>query len=548
MYVSYTNTHTDPSNSHPLHKAQASHHTRASSDDQTHYPHPSHSHSNSSDATPPKEQIHLVAPPKGKRFRKKDYLKPWQRKSIGYVGEFENTYQTIDDTVKSVSKRHDINPDVSTSTVGSSKSHDHGSKPSSKIAISVTTATSSGPPLKDGPISLGPKVTLESNGIPRQHQPHASPPVRHPIKQTNNPPVKSVGHSQNQPTVNMRQNGKTSTSASKPPTSGQSKTGGSKRSHVNGIPNRYSMYEYHSQPDNLPAKNGNKNSSNSLSQHSEEEYMFMQSHMQPMLTHPAADQKRNTIGGKSREPTAAAPVQKPVMKRSNSDDSIYESSTLERRKAHGLTNAPYNGRQQQRHNDLSPTLNRKWAMNVFNRDTLPVELRQADNRHGSNQRVRNRNSSASSGSSGGRQGSKVRVQSSHPHSTHGQRHHPSHHSVPRNRVPDVQPHSGRHHHHHPDTKHSRTCPAHPHNHGGAPIRVTKSAQTPFVNGRTDAPLTSYPRAFASATHTLQMRTVSNGAVQQPPRNRVTNYPGHVMSGGSHMTRHIVEDPSMGSLV
>ena len=320
------------------------------------------------------------------------------------------------------------------------------------------------------------------------------------------------------------------------------------------MPNRYSMYEYHSQPDNdnslgsLPAKTGY---SNSLSQRSEEDYMFMQSHMAPMLTVPDTNQKRNTVGGRTRGP--AAPVQKPVMKRSNSDDSIYESSTLERRKAHGLTNTPYNGRQQQRHNDLSPTQNRKWAMSIFNKETLPVEFRQAENRHGNNQRVRNRNSSASSGSSGGRQGSKVIGQSSHPHISHGQRHQSSHHNVQRNRVSDMQPHSGRHprphHHHHHDTKHSRACPVHPHNHGGVPIRVTKSAQTPFVERRTDAPpLTSYPRAFASANHTMQMRSASNGVVQQPHRNRLTHYPGHGMSGGNHVTRYNTEDPTMGSLV
>ena len=113
--------------------------------------------------------------------------------------------------------------------------------------------------------------------------------------------------------------------------------------HVN-IPSRYLQYEHSSQQDtdsigSYPSKKDYKSSANSLSQHSGE---AVQSHMQPMLPLPEGYKKRATIGTTRFRGQMNQPKQ---MKRSNSDDSLYESSTLERRKKQGLSGTPYKAKQ-----------------------------------------------------------------------------------------------------------------------------------------------------------------------------------------------------------
>ena len=463
-----------------------------------------------------------MPPPKGKRFRKKDHLQPWQRKSIGYVGEFENLYGSSSDNSQSgfnqqqqSQKSHPLtnaqSHDQQPSNQNAVSVETHNQQPFSHVSVASQSANQMPPTMShEQPAivkpTLGPKVEIgNTNHIPRQ-QFQTTPPFKHPSKQSNSTrPTKTVGQ------IRM-------TSSTKP----------------GGVPSRYLHYDYSSQPDtdslgslSTSGRIGYKSSINSLSQPSSEE-PFLRSHMQPMLPIHDPHRKRATIGA-TRLRGQTEVTTNPI-KRANSDDSLYESSTLERRKKQGLTNAPYKAKQ---HGDISPSHQRRWAMNMLNKDTLPVEYRQAqlEGRHGNH--MRTRNSSASSGSSGDRHGSKFMGQSAH-------RYPQSYNMVQRNR-PDI-----------PSHRHAPNCPAHGHtHHQGVPMRVTRSAQVP-----TDVPLTSYPRQLAAAAHAFQLRSASNGMVQHPHRGgRVSHYPGHVTSGGSHMMSNVShmsnrrnDDPTLGSLV
>ncbi len=426
----------------------------------------------------------MIPPPKGKRFRKKDHLQPWQRKSFGYVGEFNELFTTIADEVQTSDQAsHPLTTTAKLSNQNpANKSHDHhftapanqieSSKPHEQLSNQSTAVKA----------TLGPKIeTKEVVGNLQPQQFQTTPPFKHPSKQSR--PTKTVGQIRPSPPMSK---------------------------HVN-IPSRYLQYEHSSQQDtdsigSYPSKKDYKSSANSLSQHSGE---AVQSHMQPMLPLPEGYKKRATIGTTRFRGQMNQPKQ---MKRSNSDDSLYESSTLERRKKQGLSGTPYKAKQE---GDLSPSHNRKWAMSILNKDTLPVEYRQAQivNNHQVN-RGRMRNNSGSSGSSGG-QNAKIMGQ--------GLQRYPYHMSK--------EPHQ----------KHSPNCPAHGHN---LPLRTTKSAQVP-----SDSPLTSYPRHLASANHVMQMRSASNG-IPAKRGGRITNYPGHMIGERSHVThqRRKIDNESVGSLV
>ena len=466
--------------------------------------------------------MQLMPPPKGKRFRKKDHLQPWQRKSIGYVGEFQNLYSSKSEellTEQSSQQSHPLtnvkSHDSQPSNQKAVSTESHKQQPTSQVTVISSQSSNQMPPSKshDPPPAtvkptLGPRVELSgANSNPRHQQFQTTPPFKHPNKQSHSSrPPKTVGQIR-------------TTSSTKPM----------------GVPSRYLNYEHSSQPDtdsqgsvSLLGRVGYKSSINSLSQPSGDE-PFLRSHMQPMLPLHEGHQKRATIGATRVRGGAEVPTH--PIKRSNSDDSIYESSTLERRKKQGLANAPYKVKH---HGDFSPSHQRHWAMNMLNKDTLPVERRQAqlEGRHGNH--MRTRNSSASSGSSGERHGSKVIGQSSHRYPQ------PYNMAIPRNHS-DIPLH-----------RHAPNCPAHGHaHHQGVPMRATKSAQVP-----TDVPLTSYPRQLAAAAHTFQLRSASNGMVQHQHRGgRMNHYPGHVTSRGSHVMSSVShvskrrnDDQNLGSLV
>ena len=506
------------------HYTNPSFHARTFSDDQTHHTSDStHLHNG-----PPKS-IKLRPVPKGRHLKKMPQADLNKRKSIGYLGEFEDL-QVYYDSLQAKQSGRQVTADSSGKLHHTSQSSfsSSGTSSSKHLPASSMTTTSRGSSNRG---SLG-NSGREMGGVSSTHQQQA----KH----------QSLSHTQHQSGrdgMELRH----------------------KHPKMNGFPNRYSMYEHHSQPTSEGGMGHNVNgaSSNSLSQPAEPELDFFRH--KAFVSHSNDKPKNRTSGQYSHR----------VPLRSNSDDSLFEHSTGH---PHNSSTVSH----QQIHHDVSPAENPKWAMNIFTSDTLPVSKEKRQQlKQGVVSRSNRTGQLPSESSKVKSSGNKISPNPKQPTFHHSYTQHTPHggkfpnqtsssvdKTPPNNPVshsnksrtqyhsePHRQPSTSSHRHRHA----SNVIPTHTHGHRptvNLPIKPTRSAQIPTNHITSDTQLTSYPRSYIAAMNSMQMRSASNGRplpvggtfgnLRMPPSggrgNQLNVYKPHPLHSGTN------KDALRGSLV